>query len=312
MEMSHCQIRAPRPIFIVGAPRSGTSIMNWAIGQHPNIQPMPETVWISTYVMGAFTSFQKGSEREKFSHLSNVGFPFERFMQQVALSIDAIVHDVFEERCQTLYGDYHSRGIRINPENPNAAFQIRRSPEDPKLRWIDGTPLNTQFAWALAQVFPEARFIHNLRNPVDVALSLENFDRVGAESQEMEEGLNTWMYHTENAWRLEQALGPDRVFRLDFGRIEAEPQALLRDVLAFLGEQFSADCLKPLRHRTNSSETEDKRDSFLNRFKCGRLTEEVDALYQALGQPISPEAREESARILADRFYAHLAERPLL
>ena len=33
-----------KPVFIIGSPRSGTSILTWALGQHPNLYPLEETV----------------------------------------------------------------------------------------------------------------------------------------------------------------------------------------------------------------------------------------------------------------------------
>ena len=35
-----------KPIFIVGSPRSGTSILTWCLGQHPNIFPVDESTGI--------------------------------------------------------------------------------------------------------------------------------------------------------------------------------------------------------------------------------------------------------------------------
>ena len=286
--------------------------MNWAIGQHPNIQVMPETAWIATSVIGAFGSYRLGSERGKFSHLSNVAYPESSFLAHTARSIDLIVKEVYESRCETLYGDYRSKGIRINPDNPNAAFQVRRHPDEPKRRWIDGTPLNSHFAWALSRVFPRAKFIHNLRNPADVALSLENFDRVGADKQPLKEGLRTWMQHTESAWLAEKALGPERVFRLDFDRIEREPEAMIRDLLGFLDEDFCAECLEPLKHKTNSSEVENERPGLMKRLRRNRAHRKASEFYDSLVESVSEDARLAAEALLVQRFAAHLANRPLL
>lgn len=286
--------------------------MNWAIGQHPNIQVMPETAWIATYVTGAISSYNKGSERGKFSHLSNVEYPAESFLAHVARSVDDIVRDVYETRCRKLYGDYRAQGIHINPENPNAPYQVRRSPDDPKARWIDGTPLNSQFVLALEQVFPEARYIHNLRNPADVALSLENFDKVGAEAQSLGDGLKTWMQHTEYAWLAEKAFGPGKVFRLDFARLEQEPEAAMRDVLAFLGEDWCADCLEPLKNRTNSSDVDHLRPELEKRISRNRVYRKAVKLFDELNAEVDEGSRLEAGDLLKQRFEVHLSERPLL
>src|SRR5690606_33981228 len=132
-------------------------------------------------------------------------------------------------------------------------------PTDPKRRWVDGTPLNSQYLWVIAALFPHARFIHNLRRPDEVATSLEGFDNVGADPQPLEAGLRTWIEHSENAWFAERAFGSGRVYRLDFARLGAEPEALMRDVLEFLDEPFHPDCLLPLRRKLNSSEVDERR-----------------------------------------------------
>jgi len=251
-----------RPIFIIGAPRSGTSITTWVLGQHPNIQPMPETAWIASLGIGAFLSHRKGSEREKLSHLSNIDYPVDRFLQRVGQSVEAIVQDAFADRRTRMYGEGATDpSWRLSERQASNPMQLQRAGTDPKRRWVDGTPLNTHYVWALAQMFPEARFLHNLRRPDDVATSLEGFDRVGAEPQALDQGLDTWTMHTENAWYAERGLGSGRAFRLDFERIAQAPEALFREVCEFLEEPWSPDCLLPLERKLNSSEVDAKREA---------------------------------------------------
>jgi hypothetical protein len=304
---------SPRPIFIIGAPRSGTSITTWALGQHPNIQPMPETAWIASLGIGAFLSHEKGSERGRFSHLSNVEFPLSPFMARIGEAIDAIVHDVFAQRRERFYGNEACDPGWALPEKwASAPMQIQRSGSDPKQRWIDGTPLNTFYLWALAEMFPEARFIHNLRRPDEVATSLEAFDRVGAEPQALDEGLETWMSHTENAWYGERAFGRERAFRLDFNRIADEPEALFREVCAFLGEEYSLDCLIPLRKKLNSSEVDDRRERNLLQLQENETFQRAQALYDIVVAQPAAEPEPFAREVLKQRFLDYCRERSLV
>ena len=304
---------SPRPIFIIGAPRSGTSITTWALGQHPNIQPMPETAWIASLGIGAFLSHGKGSERGRYSHLSNVEFPLAPFMTRIGEAIDAIVHDVFAERRERFYGPAAGEPTWELPEKwADAPMQIQRSGSDPKQRWIDGTPLNTFYLWALSEMFPDARFIHNLRRPDEVATSLEGFDRVGAEPQALDEGLGTWISHSENAWYGERAFGSTRAYRLDFKRIADEPETLFREVCAFLGEEYAPDCLIPLRKKLNSSEVDGRREANLRLLQENSTFQRAQALYDIIATQPAGVPEPFALEVLKQRFLDHCHGRSLV
>lgn len=274
---------------------------------------MPETAWIASMAVGGFLSHRKGSERGRFSHLSNVGFPAAPFMERIGEAVDAIVHDVFQERRLQFYGEAVRRPEWSLPEQrAHVTMQIQRQGSDPKRRWIDGTPLNTYFIWALATMFPEARFIHNLRRPDEVATSLEGFDRVGAEPQELDNGLRTWMEHTDNAWLAERALGAGRAYRMDFQRLALEPEALLREMCAFLGEEFHADCLLPLGQRLNSSEVDERRHRNRERLEGSELFQSAQALYDAACSQPPGQVEDAAMEILHARFLDYCHDRSLV
>jgi hypothetical protein len=305
--------KVSRPIFIIGSPRSGTSITTWFLGQLPNVQPMPETGWIASLAVGGYLSHTYGSSRGKFSHLSNANYEAAYFMRRLGEAVDAIVHDCFKERVYRMYEHKNAKGgLDPNPDTQRQ-FQLRRHASDPKQRWIDGTPFNTYFIWAFATMFPEARFIHNLRDPADVATSLEGFDKFGHASVELEEGLRVWASHSEAAALGERALGKDKVFRLHFERISSEPEQLVRELCAFLDEEYSADCLLPLTKRINSSDVDERREE--NARKLGDLQTYQDcaALYADMMQrPPSVEPDPSAMETLRERFLEYCKHHPLI
>lgn len=306
--------KSVRPIFIIGAPRSGTSVTNWVIGQLPNVQPMPETTWIATLAMGAYLSHSYGTARGRYSHLSNVDYDLAAFMRRIGEAADVIAHDCFEERCRRLYGDYRSAGVlQMNEAQAKSPYQIRRTLDEPKQRWIDGTPFNSYFVWALDLMFPDAQFIHNLRRPEDVATSLEGFDKFGQDSLELKQGLQVWSSHTDQARLAERALGRHKVFRLQFERIVEGPEGLLRDLAEFLGEDYSTNCLLPLVERINSSEVDHKRPGNLDRLREMPEFQSCDSLYaELMGHPATSVADPSAADTLRDRFVQYCLEHPLI
>jgi hypothetical protein len=284
------------------------------VGQLPNVQTMEETSWISPMATAAFEAFGYGSSRGLRSHLSNVAYEQTIFMRRIGEAIDAIVQDCYEERCRRLYGDFRANGeLRPTAEYASLPFQVRRTVDEPKQRWIDGTPFNTYFTWALVQMFPEAKFIHNLRRPEDVATSLEGFDNIGQASVELADGLRLWYNHTEHAWLAERAFGSERVYRLDFARLTDDREALFQEVATFLGEPYTPDMLDPLAARINSSDVDARRAECLERLQhvgefaaCMRLHAQVQA------HPPGAGGDEPAMAHLRSSFLAYASQHPLL
>lgn len=293
-----------RPIFVIGAPRSGTSITNWALGQHPNIQPMPETVWIASFAVGVQSSYFIGSERGRFSHLSNVGLPADLFFRRMGEAVDRIVNDVFEERCTRMYGDWRNLGRVDNPAGQEASqMRLRRHVDDPKKRWVDATPLNSMYVAGLAMLFPEAVFIHNLRQPHEVVASLANFDAAGGLSLQIADGIRTWTDHVYACHMAQRALGPQRVYTARFDQLTSDPRSFFDGILKFAGEEWSEDCLAPMTNKINSSQVDDQREHVLAMIAGNPAYQRAKALYDdVISHPTSAEPDADALREIMTNF----------
>lgn len=253
-----------RPVFIIGAPRSGTSVLTWCIGQHSNILPLPETHWIADAALGMEDLYAAGSSQGKYTHLGALDWSANDFYAAYGEAIDRLVIQTRPARRNFILKEIATRSGKSVSELEEILdkggagsinFAIERSKNDPKKRWVDGTPRNTFYTFCLAQMFPNAKFIHLLRAPHDVVLSLSNFSQAGSGGTDFDlaRANQTWKQHVTQSVLTEDALGPDRVIRIEFSDLIRNSEETLAQLCAFLGEEFELECLLPLKEKINSS-----------------------------------------------------------
>jgi hypothetical protein len=201
---------------------------------------------------------------------------------------------------------------RLELEKTRAAIPslpefMRRALPGPKTRWVDGTPEYSFYIYALRKLFPEAVFIHVLRDVRDVSRSMLNFHRLtGIQLVANEqEAYQYWLRTVKACAQAEQAYGSDVVRRLDYNTLIDDREPSIRSVLDFIGEPFNAQCLEPLNHQINSSDVPPDfvaDDPATDR----RIVEEATNLYRELQQ--APKATESSA-VVADEMEAAFGQK---
>jgi hypothetical protein len=248
MDASDKHIAAP--IFVVGSPRSGTSILTWCLGQHPNILPTEESDWLGPFAVQVAAHHRRGSARGERSQLSALGIERTEFFQTLGNAVDAMI--VGHRR--TL--EQLNRAVaERDPAQVCADFAVARGDAEPKARWVDGTPEYSLYLCGLHKLFPAAKFIHILREPDAVAASMLAFRHADGSPlvSSADEAYAYWERTTTACALAAQALGANVVFRLPHALLVAQPAAALHDVFEFLGEEFTGECVAPLAHRINSS-----------------------------------------------------------
>jgi hypothetical protein len=224
--------------------------MTWALGQHPNIFPLEETHFVYKLAVDLDYLYEIGSRQGDRSFIGMAQLAPREFRIHFGLACDELIAS---SRSRIIHHANSSKSHDEHTENIKLEF----SEADPKRRWIDGTPENAHFVLSLLRMYPEARFIHILRNPRQVAASLMHFSAAGASDYPEEEAYRTWSRMVLSCAIAEQALGPERILRIRYEDIVADPEATLRRCLTFAGEEFHPKCLLPLRERINSSRCAD-------------------------------------------------------
>ena len=274
-----------KPIFVVGSPRSGTSILAWCLGHHPNIFPVPESNWMGDFAVNVAKSYQVGAARGIFSILSAMGISRDEFFSHIGRSINSLVlkhrcdldrkrliiavQRLLKERgtlpwrsdwrigCCYQCSDSAVRNCDNGLLYSELVDSLRTAASDSeyKTRWVDQTPEYSFHICGLRKLFPCALFIHIVRDVDSVVRSMLNFHRIAGTHlvANEEEAYKYWLRTVRACLKAEEAYGPHVVYRLRYTALVENPESALRSLLDFLGEPYSAKCLEPLSERINSS-----------------------------------------------------------
>jgi hypothetical protein len=263
----------PRPIFVVGSPRSGTSILTWCLGHHPNIFPVPESNWLGDFAVNVGIAYRTGAARGDYSILSAMDIGADELFAAFGRTIGDLILDHRDH----LEKKREATCIERNLDRRWLEGSSRAN--GPKERWVDGTPEYSFHIWGLRKLFPEGRFVHLVRDVQAVVRSMLNFYRVtGIELVANEEGAYSyWMRTVKGCLLAERAYGPKVVRRISYADLLDQPDATMRSLLEFLGEPYEEKCLAPLELRINSSD--------------------VPAEFKADGPPANPKVVDEAVQL---------------
>jgi hypothetical protein len=228
-----------KPIFVVGSPRSGTSILTWCLGQHPNLFPVPESNWMGDFAVSVAIGYQIGAARGERSILSAMDIRDNELFATVGQSINELI-------------------LRHRKDLERKRRATSKESE-PKGRWVDGTPEYSLHICGLRRLFPDALFIHICRDVRAVVRSMLNFHRVwGIQLVPNEEkAYEYWLRTVSACINAEEAYGPNVVYRLRYADLVSNPESAMHSLLNFLHEPYTAKCLEPLGRRINSSNVPD-------------------------------------------------------
>jgi Tfp pilus assembly protein PilF len=202
----------PQPIFILGFPRSGTTLVEQTLSAHPKIAAGDELPLIHeiTAIMPRMLA-------------SPLGYPealAELWMGDQRDGLD------------TLRDHYLQKLRQMGVLRPGAT------------RFTDKMPLNETHLGLIALLFPEAPLIHVLRHPLDIMVSA--FSNAFTHGFNCAAELATAATHYVRVMDLVQHYRGEMTLRylpVRYEDIVADQEASVRSMLGFIGERFNKACL---------------------------------------------------------------------
>jgi hypothetical protein len=291
-----------KPVFVIGSPRSGTSILTWCLGQHPNLFPVPESNWMGDFAINVAVAYQTGAARGDYSIFSAMDIHDRELFGSLGQTINRLIVQHRTDLEQ-------KRKSRSGASKVDARWlEATSTAAGPKSRWVDGTPEYSLHICGLLKLFPQALFVHLFRDVHEVVGSMVNFHRIAGFKlvEDEEEAYRYWIRTVSACFMAERAYGPKIVLRIQYSDLIEKPEATMRSLLSFLGEPYTTKCLEPLAQRINSSNVPVDFKTDLTTMDRAMI-EEATRLNRQLRetpQPLqpSPSAMEEMEQAFANRI----------
>jgi tetratricopeptide (TPR) repeat protein len=192
-------LESAEPIFIVGMPRSGTTLMEQIVSRH-----------------------------------STVGAAGELFFWR-----DSGRHVVSFAKGKLNSDELQMAGRRY--------LELIRSIAPGMAHVTDKFPSNYVYLGMLQLVFPNAKFIHMRRHPIDTCLSIymRPFLAVQDLGQSREKIVETYRQYRQSIQHWRETLHPGSFLDVDYERLVQHPEEVTRSVIEYCGLEWEDACLHP-------------------------------------------------------------------
>jgi hypothetical protein len=212
-------VSGEQPLFVVGYQRSGTTLLQALLGAHPRIAGPPETHYLLRIARLADYYGDLADD-------ANLQRALHDFLNP---PVAILAESGFDEAALL-------ERVKAGPRTYRALFEgVMRdfAERHGKARWCEKTP--TQRAQWVLQLCDDARIVHIVRDPRDVvASSMETPWTVNGAGRLA----RAWRAFTLQNIAVGMRVGPAQFLQVRYEDLTRDPEAVLRVVCTFIGEDF--------------------------------------------------------------------------
>jgi hypothetical protein len=271
------------PIFVVGCARSGTTLLRLMLNAHPELAIPQESHFVyEIALLRARGRWPRRLDEPQAWQRFRTYLRAHRYLAQWGLPMPAI-----EAAAERVEGRTHALVF-------TAIFEAYRDHEG-KPRWGDKTPPHVGYLLLLERLFPNARFVHIVRDGRDVALSLGKIRSWGPRRIALAGHYWTWKVLTGLVSGA--VLGPDRCRTVCYEALVREPEATLRSLFTWLDLSFDPAVLRYYETRAARTHfegkpwrghvTEPPDEALIGRWKSLLSPHQVASLHRQAGPLLS-------------------------
>jgi len=223
-------------LFIVGCPRSGTTLLQRMVNAHPQIAITPESHWIPHLYEKPWALNQEGLIthkliRELAAHpkFARLRLGRKKELKRLARNGQPLTYSRLVTAILDLYGRAEAKPL-VGDKTPDYVRQIS----------------------TLHGLWPEARFVHVIRDGRDVCLSMREWPKVHPKPGDFmtwkEDPVSTvawwWGFNVRLGRDAGRSLGSGLYYELRYEALVARPQEQCELLCAFLGVPFNEAMLR--------------------------------------------------------------------
>ncbi|TMR00629.1 sulfotransferase [Actinomadura soli] len=220
-----------RPVFVLGCPRSGTTLLQQMLHSHRRIAFPSETRFVHT----AYEARHRFGDLERVANRRALAEWITRGGNTKFRVLELDADEVIEE-------------IVHGPPTLGSALAIvfrAYARRHGKPRWGDKRPSYFRRVPMLRRMFPDAQFVHLVRDGRDAVSSLM---RMPWFEGDIHAAALTWREAVDTGKRLGPRLGAGTFHELRYEDLVTDPRLALVRLCAFLGEEYDPEMTRAYRH----------------------------------------------------------------